>query len=250
MIPVVGIALTLAIELALGLRGQFVFNPSYLLLGLSSIFLVIELFVAYLSAKGYLITGSLTLLFITISFFLISIIGIMNGYLATLSPNWGVTVFAVGFLVFAVLQFSSSFQASFRSVPFGSEHRKIRLTLACSLAMIAVATISLLTVLNVFPTFFINGVGVTLTDQAVYSIIVVLLSLSAVLFLRQYLKSKSTVLYWYTLALVLDAIGSFGLTLQARFSDIVVWTGRLGLYVAAIYFLIALLSTKKENNEV
>ena len=247
----------------MGLRGQFVFNPSYLLLGLSSIFLVIELFVAYLSAKGYLITGSLTLLFITISFFLISIIGIMNGYLATLSPNWGVTVFAVGFLVFAVLQFSSSFQASFRSrrlnhrqqhqfrsVPFGSEHRKIRLTLACSLAMIAVATISLLTVLNVFPTFFINGVGVTLTDQAVYSIIVVLLSLSAVLFLRQYLKSKSTVLYWYTLALVLDAIGSFGLTLQARFSDIVVWTGRLGLYVAAIYFLIALLSTKKENNEV
>ena len=57
-------------------------------------------------------------------------------------------------------------------------------------------------------------------------------------------------LYWYTLALVLDAIGSFGITLQIRFSDIVVWTGRIGLYVATVYSLIALLSSKKENNEV
>ena len=69
------------------------------------------------------------------------------------------------------------------------------------------------------------------------------------LFLRQYLKSKSNVLYWYTLALVLDAIGSFGVTLQVRFSDIVVWTGRLGIYGATVYFLIALLSSRKDNNE-
>jgi hypothetical protein len=57
------------------------------------------------------------------------------------------------------------------------------------------------------------------------------------------------VLYWYTLALVLDAIGAFGVTLQVRFSDIVVWTGRVGLYVATIYFLIAMLSSRKDNSE-
>ena len=44
-------------------------------------------------------------------------------------------------------------------------------------------------------------------------------------------------------------IGSFGVTLQVRFSDIVVWTGRLGLYLAIIYFLIALLSSRKDNSE-
>lgn len=70
------------------------------------------------------------------------------------------------------------------------------------------------------------------------------------LFLRLYLISKSNALYWYTLALVLDAVGSFGLTLQVRFSDVVVWTGRLGVYVATVYFLIAFLSSRKDNNEV
>jgi len=49
---------------------------------------------------------------------------------------------------------------------------------------------------------------------------------------------------------VLEAIGSFGVTLQVRFSDILAWTGRLGLYVATVYFLIALLSSRKDNNEV
>jgi hypothetical protein len=46
----------------------------------------------------------------------------------------------------------------------------------------------------------------------------------------------------------LDAIGAYGLSLQVQFSDIVVWTGRIGLYLAAVYYLISLLSSK-ENIE-
>jgi hypothetical protein len=64
------------------------------------------------------------------------------------------------------------------------------------------------------------------------------------------LKSKSNVLYWFTLALVLEAIGTFGVTLQVRFSDIVVWTGRLGIYFATVYFLIALLGSRKDKEGV
>ena len=104
--------------------------------------------------------------------------------------------------------------------------------------------------LNVFPTFFVNGIGVTLTDRIVYAIVIFLFSLNCVLYLRLYFKTKSNVLYWYALALAFDAIGLFGLTLQVRFSDIVVWTGRLGTYFGTIYFLIALLSSRKDNNEV
>jgi hypothetical protein len=71
-----------------------------------------------------------------------------------------------------------------------------------------------------------------------------------VLYLRLYFKNKSNVLYWYALALALDAIGLYGLTLQVRYADVVVWTGRLGTYIGTFYFLIALLSTRKEKNEV
>ena len=251
LIPIAGIALSLVLELALGLRGQYVFNPLFLRIALNVILVaVICFFVSYLSAKGYLFTGSLTLLIITMAFVYISIVSIIIGWLSNFSANWGVTLNGLDLLLFSALQLFASFQASFRSVPFGSEHRKVRLALACAAAVFLSGLLSLLTVLKVFPTFFINGVGVTLTDQVVFSTSVLLFSLSSALFLRQYLKSKSNVLYWYTLALVLDAIGAFGITLQLRFSDIVVWTGRLGLYLATVYFLIALLSSRKDNNEV
>jgi hypothetical protein len=250
LIPIVGVALALVIELTLGLRGQYVFNPPYLLLGLG---LVIgggvSFIVAYLSARGYLLTGSLTLLFITISFILSGGMVTLSGWVANYSPNWGVTTAAIGLLLFSVFQLLSSIQASFRSVPIGSEHRKTRLTLACSGVILLSGLLTLMIGLTVFPLFFINGIGVTLTDKVVYAIIISLLLLSSVFFSRLYLKSKSVVLYWYSLALVLDAIGLYGLTLQVRFSDIVVWTGRLGAYIATIYFLIALLSSRKSSNE-
>ena len=157
---------------------------------------------------------------------------------------------AIALLLFSALQLSSSVQASFRSVPIGSEHRKVRLILGCAGVVILFGIITLLTLYEFLPSFFINGVGVTLVDQVIYAIIVILFSVSSILFLRQYLKSKSSVLYWYTLALILDAIGSFGLTFQVRFSDIVVWTGRVGIYVGTIYFLIALLSSRKNSGKV
>ena len=251
LIPVVGIVFSLVIELALGLRGHYVFSSPYLLLGINlAIVCVVSFVVAYLSAKGYLFSGSLTLLLITAALILIATISVASGYFASFSSNDSVTVVAIGLLLFSALQLSSSIQASFRSTSIGSEHRKVRLMLACVTAVFLSGLISLLIALKVFPLFFVNGVGVTLTDQAVYSVVVLLFSLSCVLFLRQYLISKSKVLYWYTLALVLFAVGSFGLTLQVRFSDIVVWTGRLGLYVGFIYLLIALLSSRKESGEV
>ncbi len=250
LIPIFAIALLLVVELALGLRGHYVFNPLYLRIGLNVVLVaVICSVVAYLSAKGYLLTGSLTLLIITMAFVYISIVSVIIGWLSNYSANWGVTLNGLDLLLFSALQLFASYQASFRSVAIGSEHRNIRLALACVAAVFLSGLLSLLSVLKVFPTFFVNGKGVTLTDQIVFSTAVLLFSLGSMLFLRQHLRSKSNVLYWYTLALVLDAIGTFGITLQIRFSDIVVWTGRLGLYVATVYFLIALLSSRKVNNE-
>ena len=227
------------------------FNPPYLILVLNlAIVGGVSFIVAYLSAKGYLLTGSLTLLLITMSFVLIGIMDVISGWFANFSPNWAVTTAAIGLLFFSVLQIFGSFQASFRSAPIGSEHRKTRLTLTCLIVVFLSALLSSLIGLNIFPTFFINGIGTTLTDQIVYAIVIFLFSLNCVLFLRLYLKSKSNVLYWYALALALDAIGLYGLTLQVRYSDIVVWTGRLGTYIATIYFLIALLNSRKNNDEV
>lgn len=251
LIPIAGVALALATELALGLRGQYVFNPPYLILGLNlAIIGGISFIIAYLSAKGYVLTGSLTLLLITLSFILSGIIGIANGWFANFSSNWAVTTAAIGLLVFSVLQVVASVQASFRSVPIGTEHRKERLTLAFFVVVLLSVLLLMVIMFNVFPPFFISGIGTTFMDQIFYVLIILLFSFSSVLFLRLYLKSTSPVLYWYGLALGLDAISFLGLALQVQFTDIVNWTGQLGTFLATIYFLIALLSSRKGTNEV
>ena len=174
----------------------------------------------------------------------------INGLFGNFSPNWAVTEAAIGLLLFSALQILAGFQASFRSASIGSEHRKVRLTLTCSFVVFLSLLLSFLIWLDVFPLFFINGVGVALIDQIIYAIVIIFLSLSCALFLRLYLKSKSSVLYWYTLALAMEAIGLYGATFQVRFSDIVVWTGRVGVYIAFIYFLIALLNSSRSKNSV
>ena len=132
IIPIVGVALALVIELALGLRGQYVFNPPYLILSLNTAIVGgVSFIVAYLSGKGYLATGSLTLLLMTLSFIAIGTMDVINGWYANFAPNWAVTTVGIGLLLFSVLQIFGSFQASFRSVPIGSEHRKTRLVIAC-----------------------------------------------------------------------------------------------------------------------
>ena len=249
LIPIVGIALALIVELALGLRGQYVFNPPFLFLALNLIFVVgVSLFAAYLSAKGYLLTGSLTLLFFALSFVLLVIMSTFNGLFGNFSPNWAVTEAAIALLLFSAFQACAGFQASFRSVPIGSEHRKARLTSSSLFVVFLSVLLTSLIWLDVFPPFFVNGVGVALIDQIVYAIAILFLSVSCALFLRLYLKSKSNVMYWYSLGLAIEAIGLYGATLQVQFSDIVVWTGRVGVYLAFIYFLIALLSSRKSKN--
>ena len=69
LIPVVALTSMLAVMLGLGLRGQFVFNPPYLLLVISlTLISAVGFIVAYLSAKSYLATGSLALLLLSTAF--------------------------------------------------------------------------------------------------------------------------------------------------------------------------------------
>ncbi|MDQ1279684.1 MAG: hypothetical protein QG670_946 [Thermoproteota archaeon] len=245
LIPIILIAVLLAALLGLGLRGQYIFNPPYLLLALSILFYWgVTPIVAYISAKSYLMNGSLTLLFVSLAF----IVGVPFSVVAGgSSPNDSVTLGALGLLVSSALQFSGAAQASFGTVPVGSEHRKTRLVLAFACVLSISGLIILLNLLHVFPLFFVENLGVTLVDQAIYGLIILFFLVSSLLYQRLYLKTKSETLYWYSLALLLYGIGSFGITQQLVFGDLVVWVGRIGTYMGLLYFLAALLSIRREK---
>ena len=247
LIPVAAILLVLALTLGLGLRGQFVFNSPYVLLALSLLFYwLVTPVVSFFSAKAYLRTGSLTLLFVSLAF-LVGVPFSLATAGATSSPNETVTLGALGLLVSSIFQFLGAAQGSFRSVRVGATNRRLKLMLAFTGALLLSLLIIALSFLRVLPLFFVQDVGVTLIDEVVYGLIILFFLVGSLLYLRLYLNSKSGILYWYSLALLLYAIGSFGLTQQLVFGDIVVWTGRISTYIGLLYFLFAFLSSRERN---
>jgi hypothetical protein len=198
--------------LILGLKGQYAFNPPYLLLALTILFyLLVTPVVAYISAKGYLATGSVTLIFVSLAFFVGIPFSIGTAAISS-SPNATVTLGPLGLLVSSAFQLLGATQASFGSVPVGAEHRKLRLTLAYFAVLAVSILIILLGALGVFPAFFVQNSGVTLMDQVVYELVILFFLAGSLLYLRLYLKSKSETLFMYSLALMLYALGSFGIT--------------------------------------
>ncbi len=249
LIPIAGIALALVFELALGLRGQYVFNPPYLLLAISlTLISTVGFIVAYLSAKSYLATGSLALLLLSMAFVVQSVVPIGNGWASTFSPSATVAMAALGLLVGSVIQLLAAAQASFRSVPIGSEHREARLTIAGLMAVLLSLIVVFLPFSPGFPSLFVDSTGVTMINQMIYAAAIGVFLVGSFLFMRLYSRSKASTLYWYSLALLLWGIGTFGVAWQLRFSDIVAWTGRLGWYFGSLYYLIALRSTREETN--
>jgi hypothetical protein len=247
LIPVAAVFLTLTLMLSLGLKGHFVFNSPIALLVLTVIFyLLVTPTVAYISAKSYLATGSLTLLFVSLAFFVGIPFSIATAA-ATSIPDLTVALGALGLLVSSTFQFLGAAQASFGSVPVGSEHRGLRLILVSLAVLVVCVVIILLGFLGVYPTFFVNNVGITLRDGVVYGFIISFFLAGSLLYLRLYLKSKSKTLFFYSLALILYALGSFGITQQVVFGDAVVWVGRLSTYFGLIYFLYALLGSRQSN---
>jgi hypothetical protein len=248
LIPVVAILLVLASMLDLGLKGKYVFNSPYLLLILTFVFYwLVTPVVAYISAKGYLTTGSLTLLFVSLAFFVGVPFSIATGITAVSSPNETVTLGALGFLVSSAFQFLGAAQASFGSVQVGSEGRKRRLMIAFTGVSAISGLIILLDLLGRFPAFFVENSGVKLVDLVVYGFVILFFIVGGLLYLRLYFRAKTDILYTYSLALMLYGIGSFGITQQLVFGDAVVWVGRIATYIGLLYFLFALIGGRQEN---
>jgi PAS domain S-box-containing protein len=119
--------------------------------------------------------------------------------------------------------------------------RKIALAAAYTVTIAFVVFLTALTVFNFLPSFFMSQ-GATTISQLFSSITLFFFMLSAALFLFQYFQSKSETLYWYSLALILFALGEIGGIFQLQVGDIFSWITRTSYYIGGLYFLIALTS--------
>lgn len=99
---------------------------------------------------------------------------------------------------------------------------------------------------NLFPQFFVPGVGSTVIGALFIGVSVVLFFASSVLLMGLYFRIKTDLLYWYSLGLFLLCLSLFIVAFTKNLGDLVGWVGRGTQYLAEAYFLIAVITAVRE----
>jgi hypothetical protein len=107
--------------------------------------------------------------------------------------------------------------------------------------------LTLLAFIGATPAFFIPGVGSTQLRHVVVAAGLFLFTVSAIFFVKLYQNSKSGILFWYSMALALTAIGLGAFYIARVPGDSIAWAGRTATYLGGVYSIIAVWSALKSS---
>ena len=251
----VGLIAVLAIALLIGVLFVFEYRgPSFeqplVALVLQIIFvLATSLAVVIVSARSYLQAGSLNILLIGNAILISSLASTLS--VVSLSPlltplltaNEATTVGSIGALLSSFVLFLSAALTYFEMSPIMPTNRKAVLTITFFISLLLVAIIGLSVDFDLLPVFLTSS-GPTLWRLVILSLSAIFYFASASLFTLRYLKTKSTVLYWYSLGLLLFGLALIAGVLTWELGDVMDWTARVSLFLSSVYFLIAVLSSQ------
>jgi len=236
------IILTLAI-----LNITAAFEPPLLLPILNMVFVAAVSFaVAYISARCYLTMGLPNILLLGCGVLTFGAGNLVAGWLITSpgAPNVNVIIHNTGALLGSLFHAVGAMLA-LPGITTGkvSKRRKFGVILTYLGVLVFMALLTIASLREAIPPFFIHGVGPTPLRQVVLGAAVALFAISSFLFMKRYSKLKVDFLYWYSLALALIAVGLSAVFLQPAVGSPIGWAGRSAQYLGGIYFFIAVLTT-------
>ena len=250
-IPIIALAILIALTVILN-NGKPVFNPPNLAFILQILFVLIaSLIVAIISARGYLTNGSLNLVFLGSALLINGTITTLSVVPLGLSSNTIVTMANLGTLTSATILFLGAIITLQGTVPSNIDRRKIILTIGYILSILLIGFLIELALSNVLPVF-LTSTGPTLLRRTVLAALIILLFASFVIFELRYFKTKSPILYWYSLAIALFGLAMVAAYFTVKLGDPMNWLSRITIYLSGIYFIIALFSrgVEAEYDEV
>ncbi len=229
----------IAVVTTLGLGHEFVFNPPYLVLILNTLFLTgTGIAVAAVSAKSFLNHGSLNVLMLGSAVLISGLVAVIAGVASSYSANYNNIIYNTGIMVSSVIQFASAF-VSVSGIETKGYRRKSLLALTYMAAVVFTFALTALTFLGFVPEFVTASGETTSLRGIVLGASVFFFASSCLLFMRQFLKSRSHVLYWYSMGLGLFAVGLLSATLVKVSGEVLTWLSRLTVYAGGFYFLVS-----------
>ena len=228
---------------------QLVFEPPLLLPIMNTIFAgLIPITVSIIAARTYLYSGLNSVLFMGCGMMTFGCGAVLAGWLigGSQGPNVNVTIYNTGALLGSIFHLFSAIIKYRNTKPDAlPERRKIKLILAYTGMILFMFFLAVVTLWGITPKFFIQGVGPTILRQLVLGTAVLLFLLSGLIIMSIFTKRKLSFQYWYSLSLIMIALGLLAFFLQKSVGSPIGWLGRLGQYIGGIYALIAVLITVK-----
>ena len=228
---------------------KVVFEPPLLLPIMNTIFAgLIPIAVSIIAARAYLFSGLNSLLFMGCGMMTFGCAAVLAGWLISgqQGPNVNVTIYNTGALLGSVFHlFGAVFTFKNRIPDAMPEQRKFKLISAYSGMILLICFLTLVTLYGITPKFFIQGVGPTLLRQFVLGTTVALFLLSALIIMGIFTKRKLDFHYWYSLSLIMIALGLLAFFIQKSVGSPIGWLGRSGQYIGGIYALTSILITFK-----
>jgi hypothetical protein len=208
-----------------------------------SLFLGISaLIVAYFFARGFLSSRSFSLVALGLGSLILGLGFLLSQILGGApfgGPNQLTGISSLVFL-FAGIFFGAFATLNLfdKTVRFGKPIVTLLTGYTGGAALVVVAILAVET--KSVPDFFVSGVGPTLIREQVLGLAILLFSYSSIILMRNYSRSRDSILFWFSLGLASISIGFlsafFGSFPGGPFS----WLGRISLAVGGIYFLVAI----------
>jgi len=220
---------------------------------LNTLFLVgILLVVAYMAARSYQRTGSLTFLMMGCGALFRGVSILITSWLIpeTGNPNLKLTLYDPCCMLAGVCHFMSAYYLLADLLGKNATERRFRhLALPYAGVVVFVCVAAALAVEGMLPVFFVPGAGPSLLRQFFVVAGLCLFAFSGLMFLGIYFATKTEFAYWYGLALLTVAAGLVSIIYLKTMWDTLRWVGRFVQYLGSVYFLFALLAGRREMGQ-
>ena len=226
-----------------GLRDTYE-SPTLLLVLSFTFYTLVSLGTLYLIGRSFLGSGLPGLLLLECGVLLWSLAGTVGDFVSHGDANINVTIFNTGILLaglclLAGTVFSLKPQRVLRAKP-------LWLTAGCAFALGALWLVSQAALMGWLPVFFIPGQGGTLVRYCVLSSAIATFVLSAGLLKANQRTAQLPFTFWYVLALLMLAVGLFGVMIQLSLGSVVNWLSRTAQWLGGSYLLFAAFSSLQE----
>jgi len=237
------LAAIIAARLA-GLRDTYESHTLLLVLSLT-FYTLVSLGTLYLIGRSFLALGSPGLLLLECGVVLWSLAGTVGDFVSHGDANINVTIFNTSIMLAGLCHLAGAIltlrpQRVLRAKPMW-------LGGGCALALGALWLVSWAALSGWLPIFFIPGRGGTLVRYCVLISAIAMFALSAGVLHANQRAARLPFTSWYALALLLLAVGLFGVMIQLSLGCLVNWLSRTAQWLGGLYLLFAAIASLRES---